>query len=278
MMDNYYALLINAWSDSAKESARFAIKELANLSSTQRADEQFLKGLEYVIRQKMGDEFAFALDEKVKSFMELSYRLSSEEPQFKGIKINFNPIDVRNIEMVKKQQVFWLQNHYDSAVSSRLQDILSQSLENKWTKTELATQLQTHFSDVVKAGKPYFEGLAEHTGLRVREFGRLTNYKKVGAEYYQIVAVIDDRTSDICLALDGKIFPLEPALSAMEAMFEVSEYKDFDQAKEQLKKIAPFVKEEQIEYDSDGNPSGVNGNHTPFPPFHWRCRTRTVMV
>ena len=275
LMNEYYSVLINAWSDSVKESARFAIKELANLPKNKRADEQFLSSLEYVIRQQLGDEFAYSLDQKVKIFCERSYMLASLEPQFINIKIGFNATDMKSIEMAKKQQVFWLKNHYDSNVSQRLQEILSNTMQNQWTNGQLAENLQTHFSDILKGGKSYFQGLAEHTGLRVREFGRVNSYKKTGAKYYQIVAVIDDRTSDICRALDGKIYPVEPAVECMNAMFEVSDNYDFDEAKERLKRIAPFVTEDQIIY-TNGMPSGVSGEHVPFPPFHWRCRTRTV--
>ncbi len=28
-------------------------------------------------------------------------------------------------------------------------------------------------------------------------------------------------------------------------------------------------KDDQIEYDSEMNPVGVSGDHTPSPPFHW---------
>jgi SPP1 gp7 family putative phage head morphogenesis protein len=159
-----------------------------------------------------------------------------------------------------------------------LSDILTQSIENKWTKSTLASELQTHFSDLIKGGKPYFEGLAEHTSLRVREFARLTNYQKCGAKYYQIVAVLDDRTSDICRALDGKIFPLNVAIDTMNAMFQVADMNDIDDAKAHLKRLAPFVSEKQIEYNDQDEPVGIHGSHTPFPPFHWRCRTRTIMI
>jgi len=278
-MHEYYLVLINGWTDSVKEAARYAIKELVALDDNQRADETFLRDLEYNIRQKMGDDFANALDKKVKTFCELSYKTASQEPQFINMKIGFTPTDMRNIEMVKKQQIFWLKNHYNDAVSERLQDILSESIKNNWLKTELADELQTCFKDVIKGSDSYFEGLAEHTSLRVREFGRLTNYQKLGATQYQIVAVIDDRTSDICLALDGKIFPLDKAITCMNTMFEVGEMHNFEEAKERLKKLAPFVSEKDVVYDDEtGMPIGVNGYHVPFPPFHWRCRTRTIMI
>jgi len=276
-MDDYYAVLINTWNKSLQEASRRAITSLVKLPKHQQADERFLKSLEYNIRQELGEDFANALDEKVKIFSELTYKLSSQEKQFAGIKFTFGPADERNIRMIKKQQVFWLKSHYSGNVSEKLSEILTQSIENKWTKLELADELKTHFKDLVKGGKPYFEGLAEHTSLRVREFARLTNYEKCGAKRYQIVAVMDERTSDICRALDGKIFEVETALETMNAMFDCPEHETVNEAKARLKKLAPFVSEKQIEYDGD-RPIGIHGLYSPFPPFHWRCRTRTIMV
>jgi SPP1 gp7 family putative phage head morphogenesis protein len=277
-MNDYYEVLINAWDDKVKESARYAITELAKTGKDKRVDKEFLSGLDFMIRTKLGHDFAVLLDEPVKTFCDLSYKLSSEEDQFIGMKISFTPMDQQNIEMIKSQQVFWLKNHYDSAVSKKMQDVLNQAFENNLTNEELADNLQDEFKDIMKAGRPYFEGLAEHTGLRIREFGRLKNYEKIGATHYKIVAVMDERTSDICRALDGKIFPLQPALKTMEAMFKIQENYSFEEAKDHLKELAPFVREDQIETDSQGNPIGVRGSHTPFPPFHWRCRTRTVVI
>jgi len=278
LMNDYYLVLINAWDKSIKEAARTAIKSLADVPKDKRVDEKHLRSLEYVIRQQLGEDFAHALDSKVKVFSELCYKLSSQEPQFKNIKFSFTPTDFRNIEMIKKQQVFWLREHYSGKVSETLSNILTQSIENKWTKVELSQELQTHFKDLIKGGKPYFEGLAEHTSLRVREFARLTNYQKCGVKQYQIVAVMDERTSDICRALDGKIFEVADAIDTMEAMFDTSEITDIEEAKAKLKRLAPFVKDSQIIYSDDDIPIGINGEHTIFPPFHWRCRTRTIML
>ena len=50
---------------------------------------------------------------------------------------------------------------------------------------------------------------------------------------------------------------------------------NLDDAKDYIKTLAPWIKDEQIEYDSDIHPVGVFGAHTPFPPFHWKCRTTT---
>jgi SPP1 gp7 family putative phage head morphogenesis protein len=277
LLHEYYMVLINAWDESVKRAARNAIDKLIALGKNERVNDTIVKDMEFVIRQELGPAFAAALDSKVKTFSEICYKLSAQEPQFKDFKLRFGPSDERAVQMIKRQNVFWLKKHFDGNISERLQEILQSSVERGLTTRQLASELRTEFGSLVKGSQSYFEGLAEHTGLRVREFSRLTNYKRLGATHYQIVAVIDDRTSDICRALDGKIYPLDKALGMMEKMFEVNENWSAEDAKAHLREVAPFVRADQIERDSDNQPIIV-GEHVGFPPFHWRCRTRTIMI
>ena len=50
-----------------------------------------------------------------------------------------------------------------------------------------------------------------------------------------------------------------------------------DDARDYIKALAPWVKEDQIEYNSEMNPISVSGAHTSFPLFHWKCRTTSTM-
>ena len=45
-----------------------------------------------------------------------------------------------------------------------------------------------------------------------------------------------------------------------------------------IKAFALWIKDEQIGYDTKMNPVDVFGTHTPFPPFHFKCRTETIIV
>ena len=49
-------------------------------------------------------------------------------------------------------------------------------------------------------------------------------------------------------------------------------------AKAKDKSIPEVVKSEVVEYDPHGKAIGVSGSHTPFPPFHWKCRTTTEIL
>jgi len=51
-----------------------------------------------------------------------------------------------------------------------------------------------------------------------------------------------------------------------------------DDAKDYIKAFSPWIKDEQIEYDTKMTPVGILGIHTPFPIFHWKCPTSITLL
>ncbi len=181
---------------------------------------------------------------------------------------------------IQKQQLFWIGNHFEADVRQNFADTLSKAIEQGYTEEMLADTLKDQFNDIANRSSHYWQGLAEHTALRIREFGRLQGYKKAKARYYKLVVILDDRTSDICraLAAQDKLYPLNDALEVMDNLMALdTKSNSLDDAREYIKALAPWIKDDQIEYDSEMNPVGVSGAHTPFPPFHWKCRTTTMV-
>lgn len=98
---------------------------------------------------------------------------------------------------------------------------------------------------------------------------------------YKLVVILDDRTSDICraLAAQDKVYPLNDAIEVMDNLMELdTKSNSLDDAREYIKALVPWVKNDQIVYNNQDEPIGVLGAHTPFPPFHWKCRTSTQII
>jgi len=90
----------------------------------------------------------------------------------------------------------------------------------------LADKLKEEFKSLGEKNQHYWQGLAEHTALRIREFGRLEGYHKAGATGYRLVVILDDRTSEICRALasQDKVYPLDTAIDTMNELLMFSSY------------------------------------------------------
>ncbi len=77
---------------------------------------------------------------------------------------------------------------------------------------------------------------------------------------------------------DDKVYPLNTALEVMDNLQSLNtRSSSLDDARDYIKALAPWVKDDQVVYGDEDEPIGVSGAHTPFPPFHWRCRTETIV-
>jgi len=72
------------------------------------------------------------------------------------------------------------------------------SISHKKTYTMLERDIQDCYQWLIeKSFSYYWQGLAKHTALRIREFVWPQSYKKTKAKYYKLVETLDDHKSDI---------------------------------------------------------------------------------
>jgi hypothetical protein len=99
----------------------------------------------------------------------------------------------------------------------------------------------------------YWQGLVGHTALRIRKFGMLQSYKKAKARYYKLVFILNDYISDICLALTAqdKIYLLNVALEVIDNLIALDiKSNSLDDTWKYIKAFVPWIKDEQIGYDT----------------------------
>lgn len=285
LMLEYYRVLNNAWKAEIKDAARVAIQMLSDMPKSQKLSKKEVSALMDIIGQNLGDDFMMAVSQETKAFVERSMRLGVQDVKasVKGkISIGLWGIEDQQLaSQLQHQNLFWIGQHFDADISEDFRQTLSSAIEQGHTREMIADALKEQFSDLGNKSQHYWQGLAEHTALRVREFGRLNGYEKAGATHYRLVNPMDERTSEICWALvsENKLYPLDVALKVRDNLMDIDvNASGLEESREKIKALAPWVKESQIEYDDAGNAVGVSGAHTPFPPFHWKCRTQTEIV
>jgi len=292
LMFQYYLVLNNAWKEEIKDAARDAIKYLSDLPVHQKINDRFVEDLAVVINQNLGNDFAAAVAKPTKVFLEksLKYGLADvlyELPSSGGspfrteISIGlYGAKEAKLVSQIQQQHLFWIGQHFNTDIRNKFTKTLTDYVQSGMSKGQLADKLMEQFRDLNKS-QVYWQGMAEHTSLRVRQFGRLEGYRKAGAKYYKLRNPMDQKTSDICRALvsENKLYPLDQAIEVRDKLLSISpEIIGLERAREHIKALAPWVDEKNIIYDEEGNPTGVSGAHTPFPPFHWKCRTETRIV
>ncbi len=285
VMLEYYRVLNNAWQREVRESATQAIRALSDIPRHERLNRTHIDDVLAVIDSNLGEDFSSAVRTETKAYIQRCMLLGLSDAQKQvphNTRIGLYGVREKRLEtVITRQNLFWIGERYGTDISQKFRSTLTEAVASGYTKKMLQEKLSGQFKDLGQKSQHYWQGLAEHTALRIREFGRLEGYRKAGAKYYRLVVVLDDRTSDICraLAAQNKVYPLSDALEVMEDLLAIDpKQHSLESVRERTKELAPWVSDDMIERNASGRPTGVSGSHTPFPPFHWKCRTGTEVV
>ena len=114
---------------------------------------------------------------------------------------------------------------------------------------------------------------ANVVGTRVSAYGMFYEARARGITRYRIDAIRDDRTSDICKALDGKIFDVERAFERTGQVLSATDAS-------QQKKLAPFPPQVKHEIDAllENSDEDLQSMGFDVPPFHFLCRSVVTLI
>ncbi len=156
--------------------------------------------------------------------------------------------------------------------------VLSDGLAQGLGTSELAADLGAEFTGAA-IHSSYWETVASVHVSRARSFGSFATYKEAGVERYEVVAMMDERTTPICQAMNGRVLEVQAALDNLEEV-------EGAETLEEVKRVAPLMRLQNGQPVLPGGqrvtsktPSkklmslGVHG-----PPYHYRCRTTLVPV
>ncbi|MBO5704524.1 MAG: minor capsid protein [Alphaproteobacteria bacterium] len=139
------------------------------------------------------------------------YRTAFEVAKGSGVSATFAALDTAKIDKVISKP--WAADGREfsariwgkrTKLVNELHTLLTQNIIKGESPDKLIKQIAKRF-DVSKANagrlimteSAYFSSAAQHD-----------SFKEVGVEKYEIVATLDDRTSDICQEMDGKVFKM----------------------------------------------------------------------
>lgn len=126
--------------------------------------------------------------------------------------LGFATLDDRTIDTILKEK--WLGSNYSDRVWKNT-DLLSKNLQNILTKTIMtgASQSRAIMELRDRMGVEWYkaERLVRTEMNHFHNQAELEAYEEMGVEKYVFVATLDNRTSEICQELDGKVFKLEEA-------------------------------------------------------------------
>lgn len=255
----------NSFDKKVNEAIKNCLKYLQSVGS-QSFNNTHLNHIQTLFEKAVGVDLPSLMEADIFTLNAQIYKFGiGEVGKSLKMKLGFDVADEEAAAVLGKQNLFWVQDYYSEQLSGEIDNILKPYFTSDKTIGEVIDDFQKSFGKVTDKGVDYFEGLAEHTTNRVRELGKITGYEKGGIVKYEIRAVMDDRTSEVCQQMNGQIFEVASGAAFRDTILSLSNPAD-------IKDVAPWRTGDEI--------SGLSGAALPpgmeLPPYHWRCRTVTV--
>lgn len=166
------------------------------------------------------------------------------------------------IAALKDQLVISAGGFFDGQMSDQIKDEMLKWFDNDLKRDDMVEKMEKLVNDRLSAAGQeklpysYFERVTNMTIQRVRNIGKYSRGKELGAKGYRLVNPMDNRTSPICRDLVGrkKVYPLESLDAAVTDLLTA-------ESLDELKAKRPMLTDAS-QYNND------------LPPFHFGdCRT-----
>jgi SPP1 gp7 family putative phage head morphogenesis protein len=221
--------------------------------------------------------------------------------------ISFRQVDELAVDRMGNMNGWYVRNSSGQAsdyLSKQAGKIAQEGLKQGIGSDVIAAQMIKKLPDFYNKWSFNYARTVARAGLsRARSYSEVSAYRQAGITYLEIVAMLDERTTDVCRSLDGTIVEVSEADAALTAQQNLTNPTD-------IKDTAPFLAARNNP-QKQGNPrelwvsgkplhvatisrSGVgnvddrgdfkrhmgtkdlNKAGVTVPPFHFNCRSMTV--
>jgi|GEM_PF-1999055 SPP1 gp7 family putative phage head morphogenesis protein len=254
------------WNEQVKKAIETALEQLRQLGDplTPEKIDMVIKSLEY----HLGPSLAASTAEKVTAIVTAAYMHGREAfAKELNVGVSLNLVDERAKEMLIQHTVYWIGNYYSEQLGETIAGKVRElAVEQGLGRAEVGKALKEMLGEQFKGRSyAYWRGLAANAITRARNMGAIESMVEAEITEYEVVAVMDERTSAICREMNGRIIKVEQAVRLRDALLDAKSPED-------VKKIAPWLKLEDIR----GKPTGTLPVGMAFPPYHFHCRSTVV--
>jgi len=247
---------------------------------------------QFVRRFKTKEKSLYYLDIKITSIV----RKQDEGEITPELSSSFTETDTSTLKELNRLHVIAVGAYFFKNIKPTLINIIQKRVfEKGLSKKEAGVVLRNQISKRIggfqqlvprsillngqKSITSYFEGLSATTITRARAFSNLN--LMVGARITQLrwSSIVDNRTSTICLQMDGRVFPIELAQSQMQDILKQKNSQDIVENFKWRKDLSEFNLSRGQKLNSNDAANLLARNGVPIvPPAHFRCRSEIVPV
>lgn len=214
--------------------------------------------------------------------------------------------DLQAEKAIRKSQVNFIRDSTGRRValaSVKARSIVAIGVRDGVGTDQISKDLRTHFDESIPRPESYWRTVADSFVGRARTTSQVYSYEDAGVETIEVVAVLDEVTTDQCRFMDGKVFTVQAVRSLLDALSSLESAEDVKFASPWIRKgrdseggmrlfvphadgatttIAKIDRSGVGAADDRGAFSGAKNSAelsklgVPCPPFHGRCRTTTV--
>lgn len=188
----------------------------------------------------------------------------------------FDLLDENALEELMSDVMIWIGRHYDANVRRMIRAAVTptmlKGMDRKAAGKFIAKVLQETLDKVEVPDRfrgtaaSYFEGLAANIATNARVRGQIRSFSDIGITTYEIVNPMDERTSEICLYMNGKVFKVSDAEAQIEASAAAK-------TPAELRSVHPWLKADEIKKIGEGGTKALAEAGLALPPYHFRCRS-----
>lgn len=236
-------------------------------------------------------------------------RTDARRSQRLAIGAEFNAFDRRAIAHVTSSQGTFVRDEYGHRIEGfgeQVRRIVAAGLEEGLGRDDIAEALgQAARAAFVNRAPFYWETVAASFIAQGRSYAQMSSYAEAGIQYYRIEAVLDERTTEICRYLDGKLFSVGDALQRFDRVEQLDDPEDIKQAIPWVREstdpetgrtrlyvdggrgrteLAEVTRSAMGTRDDRGDFRALVSDATlsdmgiGYPPYHGLCRSTTLAV
>ncbi|GHV59827.1 hypothetical protein FACS1894103_4020 [Campylobacterota bacterium] len=171
----------------------------------------------------------------------------------------FNRADTASIAVMKEQFV-WIKQDFTDTVQGAIKAGVEKVFQGKLNEQELGDALRETFAGVVFLADARWDIAADTLVRRSQQLARINQASQYDTPYMKIKARIDNKTSEICRSMNGRIVPIKHLQKQAQ---KIQNAQSIDEAiKAAPWQTVPFI----------GATSDLPAN-LGLPPYHPHCRT-----
>lgn len=256
--------LASAWTAQGVDAANEILSALAT-GSTELTVTEIEQALA-VLAGKMGPAFITEATPILKTVLPDVYNIGREAFVQEPV---FDLVDTRARDWLVQDNAYWIGEHYGSEVGPRIAEVVQKEvIEAGLGRGEAARALEEIFGDQFgPKSSSYWEVVATTGCTRSRNFGAVGSFVEAGFEEIEAVAVMDERTSPICVYLNGKVWKTEWAVQQRDAMLAAK-------TPTAARAASPWLPEDDIVGKTTEELQALG---VVLGPYHARCRTINVV-